>query len=285
MADLGVPFRIQAKNFSITCPQCPLSKEDLLKHFKTLSPVYVIVCEEKHEDGSPHLHAFIQFGRRKNVKDCKYFDFGGYHFNVQATKNVQDWIDYVKKEGQWIEDGILPSPKKKVEHDLQSVPTGELFNYCVNNRVGFGYYQEEKRRRCSVSIDIESPIPGKLCLYLLSLIYDSEKTVVLTGASGSGKTTWATIHAAKPSIIISHIDELKHYRADYHKSIIFDDMSFIQWPVQSQIHIVDRDMPRSIHVRYGVARIPSGVPKIFTCNTFPFSEHEAIRRRIVVHET
>lgn len=274
-----VSFRIQAKNFSLTYPQCPLESIDLMKKLQEFSPAYILIGREKHEDGNWHLHAFIHFAVRKNIKDNKFFDFAGHHPNIQATKKVDNWIQYVKKEGSWIEHGNPPS-RKKTEITLSEVDDKELFDYCINNRVGYGYYQEEKRRRSNVSIDITEESSGTMNLFLLALQYDSSQTTVIIGASGIGKTTWAIKHATKPSIIISHIDDLKLFKPAYHKSIIFDDMSFIQWPLQSQIHIVDRHQPRSIHVRYGVAKLPANTEKIFTCNTFPFQETEAILRRI-----
>jgi hypothetical protein len=275
-------FRCQAKNFSLTYPQCPLEPEDVKrKLLQDFSPIYILIGREKHEDGEWHLHIWLSFRDKKNIKDKRHFDIFGYHPNTQATKSIKKWDEYCKKGGLWIEHGISPIKSKvKPEIILSDVADQDLFNYCINNRVGYGYYQEEKRRRSNVSIDIVEESPGTMNLFLMALIYDSSKTTVLVGQSGIGKTTWAIKHASKPSIIISHIDDLKLFKPSFHKSIIFDDMSFIQWPLQSQIHIVDRDQPRSIHVRYGVAKLPANTEKIFTCNSFPFTEEEPILRRI-----
>lgn len=275
-------FRIQAKNFSLTYPKCPLEPEDIKKKLlQDFSPSYILIGREKHQDGDWHLHIWLSFREKKNVKSDRFFDIFGYHPNTQATKSMKDWDTYCKKGGIWIEHGTSPiKSKKKEDLILSAVPDSDLFNFCVNNRVGYGYYQEEKRRRSNVSIDVTEECAGTMNLFLLALPYDSSKTTVLVGSSGIGKTTWAIKHASKPSIIISHIDDLKLFKPSFHKSIIFDDMSFIQWPLQSQIHLVDRDQPRSIHVRYGVAKLPANTEKIFTCNTFPFTELEPILRRI-----
>lgn len=276
-------FRCSARNFRLTAPQTDMSKQEWFNHLKTLQPEYLCVSEEIHQDGNPHLHAAISFRNKKNIKKSNYFDmFGKKHVNILKADYFPGWITYIKKfDKEPLEEGEAPKDNKgKKSHILSEIDNEELFNYCVNNSIGFGYYQEEKRRRNNVSIDILEPTPGTMNLYLLSLIPDFSKTLVIIGTSGVGKTTWATTHATKPAILISHIDDLKLYKPDYHKSIIFDDMSFIQWPLQSQIHLVDRDQPRSIHVRYGVAKLPAGTEKIFTCNSFPFTEEEAILRRI-----
>jgi hypothetical protein len=105
--------------------------------------------------------------------------------------------------------------------------------------------------------------------------------MVCLGSSGIGKTTWAKSYAKKPSLFVTHIDDLKKFRADEHKSLIFDDVSFYHYPIQSQIHLCDVENPRSIHVRYGTVSLPKGVQKIFTCNEEPLNvTHEAVARRI-----
>lgn len=276
-----VSFRVAAKNFSLTYPQCSITKEALLEHLRTFTPVYCCVSQELHEDGQPHLHAAISFATKKNIKAANHFDFSGSHCNIQSTRNVKDWIAYVKKENNFVEFGTAPIADKKIR--LTDVPTEELRDYCVNNKIAFGYYQEEKALRSSVSFNITEESPGIMNMYLQALqVQDFTQALILIGPTGCGKTTWAIKNAPKPSIIISHIDQLKLFKPDFHKSIIFDDMSFLQWPLQSQIHLVDWWQPRSIHVRYGTVSIPNSTPKIFTCNEMPFTQHPAISRRIKV---
>jgi len=107
----------------------------------------------------------------------------------------------------------------------------------------------------------------------------TRKSTIIIGPSGIGKTTYAKMKAKKPSLFVTHIDDLKFMNASI-KSIIFDDMTFKHLPLQSQIHLVDRDENRSIHVRYGTVQIPQGMEKWFTCNEQPFDEHDAIKRRV-----
>jgi len=115
------------------------------------------------------------------------------------------------------------------------------------------------------------------------MTWHKEKALILIGDSGIGKTTAAKQIIPKPTLFVSHIDDLKHFKSEIHKSILFDDVCFNHYPVQSQIHLVDFDNPRSIHVRYGVAKIPAGIAKIFTCNEDPLNLlHPAISRRVQV---
>jgi len=175
--------------------------------------------------------------------------------------------------------GDLPTEITAVK--INEIPDDELFDYCIQNKIGYGYYCDEKRRRNLVNTDINEDyeVKGTMDLKLHATQLPSNTTVVV-GKSGTGKTTWAKTRCPKPALFVSHLDDLKSFRPNIHKAIIFDDMDFKHFPTTAQIHIVDQSDPRSIHVRYATVKLPANLCKIFTCNEFPFVEHEAIRRRI-----
>jgi hypothetical protein len=84
------------------------------------------------------------------------------------------------------------------------------------------------------------------------------------------------------------MDDLGNFDIANHTGIVFDDMCFKHLPRTAQIHLVDQDDDRSIHIRYTTAFIPAGTPKVFTSNTPDIFEvhDEAIDRRIhIVHLT
>lgn len=94
------------------------------------------------------------------------------------------------------------------------------------------------------------------------------KALILHGPSGLGKSSLAK--ALLPmALFCSHTDQLKQYDPQKMYGIIFDDMNFLHWPRESQIHLVDWDFMRSIHLRYVNASIPAHTPKIFTTNLLP----------------
>lgn len=97
-------FRVAAKAFALTFPQCNLDKQVLADALgKIGNPIKVCVSMEKHEDGSPHLHAYLIYTRKLNIKDPKHFDVLTFHCNVQAVKDRDDWLKYIKKDGNWCE--------------------------------------------------------------------------------------------------------------------------------------------------------------------------------------
>ena len=111
-------FRMNGKNFILTFPQCDVKKEvaaeRLEQKWKDELKGY-IVCEEKHADGSPHLHVFLTFDKRKNFKDKNCFDFiGGKHGDYKVCKSVAGSVKYVTKDGNYIAKGVdVESYKKK----------------------------------------------------------------------------------------------------------------------------------------------------------------------------
>lgn len=104
---------------------------------------------------------------------------------------------------------------------------------------------------------------------------DLTRTTLITGPSDIGKTQFALSHFQNP-LVCSHIDALKRLHPD-HDGIVFDDMSFKHWPVESVIHLLDRDLERQLNVRYGTVIIPANTVKIFTHNSDnPFYNTETI---------
>lgn len=102
-------FRIQGKTFFLTYPQCDRAKEDLHAYIKSLDPTAVlaiITCKEEHEDGSPHLHCVVQYTTRKDIRDERYYDYEGFHPNIQTCRSPKASVTYVMKGGDFINEGF-----------------------------------------------------------------------------------------------------------------------------------------------------------------------------------
>lgn len=105
-------FRIKAKNLFLTYPRCletPLSLIEFLREkLSSRNPLYICVAEEEHEDGVPHLHAFVSLEKTLDTQNCRYFDAGDYHGSYEGAKHPRECLDYVTKEGNYEEWGDLP---------------------------------------------------------------------------------------------------------------------------------------------------------------------------------
>lgn len=104
-------FRIQAKNFFLTWPQCETPKETVLNRIKLLDDYHhAVVCRENHaDDDGVHLHAFIAFSKQQNKVGSKWLDdLADSHGNYQSAKNVMAVVNYVIKDGDIVFDGFDP---------------------------------------------------------------------------------------------------------------------------------------------------------------------------------
>lgn len=104
-------FRISAYTAFLTYPQSGiLDKGELMTYLLSLGDVeYCCVAAEKHQDGSPHLHAVIKYVKKINTTNPRYFDCGGNHPDYQKVINFTKSVVYIQKDGDFVEHGVLPS--------------------------------------------------------------------------------------------------------------------------------------------------------------------------------
>nr|AGH27831.1 AC1 protein [Tomato yellow leaf curl virus] len=123
-------FKIYAKNYFLTYPNCSVSKEEALSQLKNLeaptNKKYIKVCRELHENGEPHLHVLIQFEGKYQCKNQRFFDLvspnrsAHFHPNIQAAKSSTDVKTYVEKDGDFIDFGVFQIDRRSARGGQQS---------------------------------------------------------------------------------------------------------------------------------------------------------------------
>lgn len=311
--------RWNSKKFFVTWSQCPESLDDIYNHVVSKRPVArAIGCVELHDANPalidevhptgelPHVHFVFEFVQKLNTTNERYFDFNGYHPKIETVRKWEAAVNYFREgDGQYAID--LKYYNCTEETAADEAESTDLFaiasgldrqgwtNYCHHNNVSFMREQfvwktlhtdtdiltveepptlrPEARQQCDASERLDN---------LVFELPDRPQSVVLLGPSGIGKTVWAKTIAPKPAYEVGHMDDLRDFKAGYHKSIIFDEIRFSHLPLTTQIAVVDVDDARSIHTRYKPARIPAGVQKFFTCTeTWPFEKNFQIERRCI----
>lgn len=92
---------IRGTALCLTYPRALISKKDLFTNLLSkLDPKELIVVCEKHVDGTPHLHAYIHFGRRRYIKHKLLDECGGKHGNYKITYDKYGWMKYLNKEDE-----------------------------------------------------------------------------------------------------------------------------------------------------------------------------------------
>lgn len=286
-------MRLCAANYFLTYPQCTLSKEELLEFLneKLKNLTYYVISQEVHEDGNLHLHALVCLASRLDIRSERYFDVGGFHPNIQATRNKEASKTYIKKDGNFIESTIQPETNPNLTNPYewdQDLNEQQFYAKGLDSKVPFQYTHHAWQLRSKPNLTLTNQEVNinfmSETLQKFEWDWTRNQSLVISGKSGVGKSTWVKWKAPKPALWVTHIDDLRHYREGFHQSIIFDDMSFGHIPREAQIHLVDTFDSRSIHVRYGTVFLPAGIPRVFTTNLrTPFSEDDAIARRISIN--
>jgi len=96
------------KTWFLTFPQCPATKSDIIENLEAKVGTIdeYIIGYEQHEDGTPHVHAYIKFdqpqtpGVKMDRFDIKVEDVV-YHGNYQAPRNVKTVAHYCIKGGKY----------------------------------------------------------------------------------------------------------------------------------------------------------------------------------------
>jgi len=119
-------FRLSAKRVFLTYPQCgELSKERLEVFIRDdRHALWYCIGLEQHEDGGNHLHAYVEFADKLNVRDAKYFDVDGKHPNIQPVRKPAAVLRYVQKGGDFIGNCEALSKTR--------IAYGEIINSCSN---------------------------------------------------------------------------------------------------------------------------------------------------------
>lgn len=298
-------LRLRGRYYFLTYPRCEALPDVLANHLENIGSLGSTICRERHADGMLHLHAAVDFGKRRQFNDVNsVFDLNDgdnvFHGNYQVARSWNAVHDYVCKGDDITYWGTAKAPEEKrdfqeVVSELVSRAKTESYEtyliWCCGNRIPYGYCTDVWRsvNESLPTTLLDGPFPGTMINFFDFLRFDpfTKQSLVIQGASGIGKTTWAKRQIPKPALMCSDIDDLKHFRRGYHVSILFDDMCFKgtidgkgAWPRTSQIHLVDMENDRSIRCRHRNAMIPAGVFRVFTCNEYPFSDDDAISRRV-----
>lgn len=89
---------LRATMLTLTWPQNDMNKALLMsKLLEFFDAKQVVVAQEFHEDGNPHLHAFVHLQRRSVIKHSLLDKIGGKHGNYQPTKSKIAWLKYLAK--------------------------------------------------------------------------------------------------------------------------------------------------------------------------------------------
>lgn len=132
-------FRLQARHVLLTYSQCPLDKDKVFDHLSLLTNIlHILVGQESHQDGHPHLHVYVGFQTKPNIRDQKFFDIEGFHPNI-AIRPKKIAIQYVTKQDknpkgnfEWEQGSKIQQAYKKImQCKEEGKSSNEIFHQAI----------------------------------------------------------------------------------------------------------------------------------------------------------
>lgn len=265
--------------------------ECLLANLCSSNPdfAYVGYGREQAQSGTRHLQGFFELRKRVRCSVLKAHLGARFHLEVRKGSFEQN-VEYCSKEGDFQSWGERVSVGQGKRSDLDAVArdlrsgsrildvASEHPSAFIRYSRGIREYARLFQRRTFESFN--GPF------YWNVVLADSASTI-LWGAAGIGKTEYAK-YLLPNALFVTHLDDLTLLVDGDYDGIIFDDMCFTHLPRTSQIHLLDCDNDRSIHVRYATALIRARTKKVFLTNVvdgfiFDLLDPAIARRANVVH--
>ena len=253
-------FRLNAKNIFATWPQCSETKEDVLARsleFFGDQLEFAVVCQEEHEDGSPHLHAVFALKSRKSYRSPNCLDsLANSHGNYQAAKSLRASVKYVAKDGDFISHGVDVSTYLQAAKQKQSTKATVMAKHLLEGKSleqinqldpGFFLMNQKKVREYQAAIAVWRLNPTRTWVPLpptagltpaLTLLKDwlnknlgqprvlRQKQLLLSSPPGLGKTTLLEElrHYFK---VYSHLGDkwFDGYDDHHHQLMVFDEFN------------------------------------------------------------
>jgi len=100
-------FDFHSRYGLFTYSQCNgLDPHDVVVHFASLE-AECIIGRENHADGGSHLHAFVDFGRKRRFRRHVFADVGQFHPNIAPSRGTPATAyDYAIKDGDVVGGGL-----------------------------------------------------------------------------------------------------------------------------------------------------------------------------------
>nr|ACO83231.1 C1 [Tomato leaf curl Sulawesi virus] len=306
-------FCVSAKNIFLTYPQCSLSKETVLENILGIScpsdKIFIRVSQEKHQDGSLHIHALVQFKGKAKFRNARHFDIShpnssrSFHPNFQGARSSSDVKSYIQKDGDYVDwgcfqiDGRSARGGQQAANDVvaaalnaaskeealniirEKLPRDFLFQFHnLNANLDKLFKPQQQIYVSPFSRDSFNNVPHILVQWAVNNVVDAAArpwrpiSIVIEGDSRTGKTMWAR-SLGRHNYLCGHLDlSPKVYCNDAWYNVI-DDVDPHYLKHFKEFMGAQRDWQSN--TKYGKPiQIKGGIPTIFLCNPGPSSSYK-----------
>lgn len=288
------PFYLRAKFIFGTYPKCAVTKKSALEQHKLALDIdYYVVCEEKHDDGTPHLHMWYALTKACQILDTRKtlsledtVNGGLHNGHWEACRSNRKCKAYCEKGGVYITNqdwnimraAVVAAQAGQRDEAFQMVvradPRMALTRAAqLKDSISVLAAQEKKSDGTEYTVFINVPVQMTKWNRKVHALW-------LEGPSGYGKTEFALSQFKNP-LMVRHLDILKKLKDD-HDGVVFDDLNMQGWPREECIHLCDLKHDSGTNVKHGCVTLPRGLARIFTSNSWiwPADPYGAIARRV-----
>lgn len=285
-------FRLSAKNLFLTYPNCG-SKDACFEFLKTKfadCAKYILVAQETHQSGEPHLHCVVSLARKSNFKRPDCLDFDGFHGDYKAARDLGASVTYCKKDDpNPLVFGELELSTKRKWMDCANAESFDSFMDAVANTDYKSYVlfndkieQFARKKFKQQPLLYTDPFPSS---WLPNTQMDSwaldnivnwtpsqairPKSLILVGDSRLGKTAWARKHGEhvyyNGTWNMDKLDSL----SESTKYIVWDDL--FNWDAFNYKQWLGGQWEFDVTGKYRKPRtvVGWGRPSIVCCNALP----------------
>lgn len=244
-------FRLKSSMLFVTYPKCTMSKNDVLREVskKKKFDLYMI-CQELHEDGSPHIHMILKNHKIQfDITSERALDLGQFHGNIKkilsgvghlervcgylrkydtsVLTNFKPHEEYSTKQGVYKEALACTSRKRAREIIKEGDPEGYFKSYTNVEKVLKTIIEPLEPYVMPSKITCPFVYPAEVRKWMSQIGTDElrYKLLVIRGTAELGKTHM--MRSIDPYHVYCHnyidLDKLK---CTGYKYVILDDISW-----------------------------------------------------------
>jgi hypothetical protein len=316
-------FRLCRKKYFLIYSQCCVLKEELLEFVLKKFPVEnYLISQEFHADGNQHLHVYLSFKKKYNVRNTRVFDYVNssgkvFHPNIEAVKSSVATLKYLTKfDKNFVtnlevdENGNTLSLSQQLKEIVEKEGVNKALSFYAKNYPGkvatsfnsvksnlnaYAKYLNSKREKKSMNFyDANSFVHNSETERIINWWEKNPKTtLILVGKSGYGKTEFAkSLMKSLNPLIVNISESFKQFDKTYHKAIIYDNFNWSKCTRENKMHYLDCCNNYSYKVKNSSVFVPNNdIRKIVCTNTLDglysqmaLEEDNAIRQRVEVVE-
>ena len=307
--------RVNAKKLLLTYSQCSI---DIKSCFNSLNVILrahnrniveYVLSTEKHQDGSSHIHAYIELDNKIDTRNMRLFDISQedkvYHPNILKSKYKTACVEYILKDIKELNSSSFIASKglKKLltihENKIKFLPyqkavlalarngliedamelvedkePGRIMTSHISLRRSLSALQSDKSSLTEF-IDCTHRPEVQNVRKQLKEAHKEFITPMLVGATQTGKTRLMLDFIKNTlklnPLTVNNIDSIRYFEPSKHNALFFDDCDFAS--IQSEemlLKLLDCESATTFNVKHGSVQIPACTAR-FICSNFLLS--------------